>query len=204
MFDPARKGPFHDPEPKYYNFDQIITFIDKKGSIIAGSLPDKLSQAISLRLFLKSNTKPDTRAIKLTCNPNQRFAFCVPPDLYTIEMIHFIDEKENIDAGVDYPKLMVEIKNNHSNYIGHLFLDPKSSKLLNPIIIPYKIYSRPEQASTASLLGGFIGGAIHLAAMEAKGVIGEHKLFIGYDQSFKPKGKQPLVDSIIHIENEFN
>ena len=200
-FDPGKESPFYDPEPKRFDFKDIVTLIGNDGEIIYGTIPQKYSKAYSLELFLSSLSNPEKKPVTLNLQPNQRFAFCVPPDNYNITRILFKDKKNNIDEAIDYPELVLNIKDGCSNYIGHLMLNPKSSKLENPIILPYKILSRPTQSSTAGILGGAIGGALHAAAMASKGIIGEHKLFIGSDNNFTSEGSMPQKNNLINVKN---
>jgi hypothetical protein len=199
-FDPKREGPFYDPEPRHFKFQEIEALIGNDGEIIYGVIPRIYSKSFDLELHLSPANASDKTIVKVKLKPNQRFAYCVKAGEYTVGEIFFIDQKKNTDRAVDFPKLTIKIEDNKSNYIGHLILNPQNTQLKNPIILPYKIVSRPEQATAAGILGGAIGGALHGMAMASKGIIGEHKLFIGMDKDFQPQGTMPLKSSILNVE----
>lgn len=199
-FDATGRG-LYDPKPKYYPYDKIQVLIGNEGQVLAGKIPERMSKAFSIQLSLYSTTQPQDKPIDLMLKPNEQFGFCVPPDNYVIKKILFIDGQKNIDEGVNFPDLTLRVLPNQSNYIGHLLLNAQKNGLKNPIIIPYKIVSRPKSSSNAAFWGGMLGTMIHSAVMASKGIIGEHKLYIGSFQKFESKGKNPLKKSVLQVKN---
>ena len=200
-FDPKKTSAFYDPKPKYYPFKDIETFIGENKEIIYGNIPKKYSDAYVLRLKLRSLEKMENDPILLELEPNRRFAFCLPVDIYLVTSINFIDKDGNIDGAKDYPEMVIQVDDQCSNYIGHLFLNPKSDQLKNPIILPYEAVHRPKASASASFLGGMVGAALYEMAKKINGIIGEHKLYIGMDSGFIPEGKMPIKTNLLQVQN---
>jgi len=175
-FDPARESPFFDPKPQYYKFDDVELFVDEKGNIVVGTMPKKLTSTHSLELYLSDINKPGTKPFKMLLKPNGQFGYCIPSGTYEITEIRFIDKASNVDAGVNYPKLILSVKENHANYLGKLYLNINQPELSDSIIIPYKLLSR-SNAWRAGYFGGILGSTA-VAASTPAGIIGERKLLI--------------------------
>ncbi len=196
-FDPEREGAFYDPKPEFYRFDRIEAFIDQNGRVVAGAIPQKLSKEISLELHLKPSHAAEAKPFKLKLKPNELFGFCIPHGVYNVNAIRFVDKEGNVDIGVNYPELEIRIEKGCSNYIGHLLLGHSKMAAKDSVLIPLKIGSRPKGAVTAGLLGGAIGGALYGASLAAKGIIGEHKLYLGAMENYRIKGKRPVKYNMI-------
>ena len=181
---------------------KIETLIGNDGEILAGKMPKRMSRVFSIQLFLQLTTNEENEPIRLVLKPDKQFGFCIPPGTYVIKRILFIDNDDNVDEGVDFPALFVNVEANHTNYLGDLFLDTHKKELNNPINIAYKIVSRPQGAFAAGMMGGMIGGAIHGAAIASQGIIGEHKLFITSSENFEPKGKNPPKTNLLQVQTE--
>ena len=200
-FDPDKESPFYDPKEKYYPFTDVETLIGEKGELVYGKIPKKYSRAWSIDLHIVNLETPDQKPMKLSLKQNQRFSYCLPAGKYFVKEILFIDKYNNIDCGVDYPKLIFEVKPNCSNYIGDIYLDFDNINEGEMILIPYKIVSRPQGAVAAGFLGGAIGGALYGLAISSKGVIGIHRVIIKENKDFVPELKGPMNISLIKICN---
>jgi len=196
-FDPDREGVLYDPKAEFFAFDRIEAFIDQNGRIVAGAIPNKLSKTISLELHLKAQSAPQAKPYKLTLKANEPFGYCIPSGIYEVSAIHFIDKNGNVDIGVGYPTLEIQIIKGHSNYIGHLLLGHSQMAARDSVLIPFKIGARPYGAAAAGFLGGAIGGALHAASNAAKGIIGEHLLYFGAASKYPPKGKGPIKYNLL-------
>ncbi len=196
-FDPEREGAFYDPKPEFHRFDRIEAFIDQNGRVVAGAIPSKLSKKISLELYLKPGHDAKAKPFKLTLKPNEPFGFCIPHGVYNLNAIRFIDKEGNVDIGVNYPALEIQIDKNRSNYVGHLLLGHSKMTAKDSVLIPLKVGPRPKGAMAAGLLGGAIGGALYGASLAAKGIIGEHKLYLGAMENYKTKTKSPVKYNMI-------
>ena len=196
-FDPDREGVFYDPKPEFFPFTLLEAFIDQNGRVIAGAIPAKLSKAISLEVHLKAKNVSETKPYKLLLKPNESFGYCIPSGVYHVSAIRFVDKEGNVDIGVNYPILEIQIEKGRSNYIGHLLLGHSPIAVRDSVLIPFKIGSRPRGAMAAGILGGAIGGALHAASLAAKGVVGEHKLYLGAVTNHSARGKSPTKYSLI-------
>ncbi|MDD5529486.1 MAG: hypothetical protein PHX21_05590 [bacterium] len=201
-FDPDKEGAFYDPKPHYYLFNEIETFIDETGKVISGAIPNEYSQTLSIAISLKSTVNPKLKTISLLLNPNKDFGFCIPAGTYSISEISFIDKNKNIDCGVHYPEILITIDENCSNYIGNLFLYPEDSIIKkDSILIPIKHLIRQEGAQLSFFLGGALAEGAYLVYLNAKGIIGEQKLYINSDTTFKNKCKSPIKNNPLRHKN---
>lgn len=204
-FKPKGEGYIAEPDPEYFKFKNIEALIDENGEVAYGIIPDQFSRAYALELHLTPRDDPESKPIKLVLEPNKQFGFCVPPGNYIVSEIQFRnDYQKMVDEGVDIPRLEVRVEENHSNYIGDIYMDCGDLRREDPIAIPYKIKHRPSEAMNDFIAGaaaGAIGAGLAAASGSSpalpKGVIGIHTIYIEENDEFAMKGKSTKINNII-------
>lgn len=87
-------------------------------------------------------------------------------------------------------------------------MDCGDEKQGDPIVVPYKILHRPVDHGV--IVAGALGGALAAGAYEvskaatapvrdAKGIVGEHKLFIKKNDNFTIQGVNSKIDNLINF-----
>jgi hypothetical protein len=198
-----------DPVETRYELSKVKTVIDENGKIVYGVIPRKFSHAYSLELHLEpaygSTYSSGSNPYIVRLEPNERFGFCLPGGVYKVSEILFIDKKNNIDRGVDYPILRITVQEGYANYIGDLFLEfrkpevPDSVRVRTGTSIPYTIVSRPGKQMAAGILGGAILSTAVAASDEERGVIGKRELLIGINDGYKATCKSGLKVNVVEI-----
>ncbi len=196
-FDPERESAFYDPQPEFYPFEKIAAFIDEQGRVVKGAIPPVLSERIMLELHLQPRNDAAVKPFKLVLHSGARFGYCIPSDVYSVSAIRFIDKAGNIDLGVEYDSLEIRAQKGRANYVGHLTLGDAPTSASDSLLIPFKVGARPEGLVAAGVLGGAIGGALYGVSLKARGVIGEHWLYISADKKVDSKKNRPAQISLL-------
>ncbi|MBL7014367.1 MAG: hypothetical protein ISR83_08100 [Candidatus Marinimicrobia bacterium] len=199
LFDQSKQGPFYDPEPTFYNIDDILTLVDGNKNILYGEQIPSLVTTTELILNIRRVNDLNAKGIRLEFKPNSQFGFCLKPGLYEVKNLVFkYYPTNNLDRGVDYPSLFIQVDGNTSNYIGDIYLNPPDS-LGATIKIPYKILDRPEVSGVVGATGGAVGGLLLAVANELAGVIGTHTLSFR-DNTIITKGISSNKTNLIQIQ----
>jgi hypothetical protein len=198
VFDQDRVSPFFDPGPELYPYEDLVAAVDEHRKVIHGELPKEYTRIWALELHVRPVDQPKARTLRMSFKPNERFGYCVPPGVYEVKRILFVTRDGDKDEGVQFPELRLSVQENHSNYIGDLYLNAAGSDTSRAISIPYKVLARPNQGAALGAMFGPAGGVLHAVAKATAGTA-THALYVENRSPFKFYWTPDDPDGVVNL-----
>ncbi len=226
-FDPRREG-LHNPPAKLYSSQEILCAIDKDGQIFYGNLPVEFGNFWRIDFHLVSATRTGDKPIVVKLKPNQRFSFCLEPDIYVIKKIAFMNRREEIDKQnkfkhtfnhdwkyasnpadyidetIDIPTLTFTVARDSANYIGDLYFTSVSTDSVNVCELHFRRGDRRLTHPPTSEQEVWPFTRPPTSEKEVwrppfEGTTGTHTLKIKVNDKFSPEAKLPLKVSVLQF-----
>ncbi|MEM8558945.1 MAG: hypothetical protein AAGG50_14085 [Bacteroidota bacterium] len=195
VFDPQREGPFHDPEPRRYERDEVLVHIGDDGQPVWGAIPDDLGSLWRIEDLVVHEQSGAERRMRF--KPNAPFAFCMEPGVYAVTSVAFVDQIGNHDQSVRVPAVGFRAEPGAAVYVGTWTLDTVAPGESDVIAFPYRIVERPEKGALAALVGGPFGQAYHDYRLLKGGEAGYRTFHVEADQGFVPQNSLPLLVGVL-------